>query len=526
MTEVLRGPAPLLELNARGVLDAADIHLATRIGQLGQETSPSVLLALALCVRSVRQGSVALRLADVPRLVVAEDGEPLVWPSEWEVDVSRSPLLGGPLRVEHGLLYLDRYWRQEVQVAADLLRRAAVPVLLDRVVLGAALARIWPGSEPDDQRTAAATCALSTVSVLAGGPGTGKTTTVSRLLVALREASLQELRIALAAPTGKASARLQESVHREDRKALSQAEHDWLRTLSSSTLHRLLGARRGSAQYWHHAGNRLPYDVVVVDEASMVSLAMFGRLLEALRPDTRLILVGDPDQLASIEAGAILADLVAEVGGRTASRAVELREVVPGDVAEELVAETPGSHLRDGMRSLRTVHRFEENGAIAVLAAAVRAGDGDAAVAAVGDLLREVPEGEAVPDSQVKPILLEQLREVISAARAGDALDALKALGGHRMLCAHRSGPRGVSWWSEGFRDGSSRARTSFCVVTAGMPVSRCLSERTTTTTACGTVTPVSWSLRVASWSATSPPVGSRSGCRSVGSATSSRCTR
>ena len=448
MTAVLRGPAHLLELNARGVLDAADVHLATRIGALGQETSQVVLLALALCVRGVRQGSVALRLADVPRLVVAEDGLALSWPSSWEAAVAASPLVGGPLRLEHDLVYLDRYWRQEVQVASDLLRRVAVPVVLDRSVLAAALGRLWPGSAPDDQRFAAAVCALSSVSVLGGGPGTGKTTTVSRLLVALREATPSELRIALAAPTGKASARLEESVHRADN-VLSAADQEWLRGLSSSTLHRLLGARRGSAQSWHHAGNRLPYDVVVIDEASMVSLPMFARLLEALRPETRLILVGDPDQLASVEAGAVLSDLVAGAGDRTSSRASELAVVVPLDAPVAVAADTPGARLRDGMATLTTVHRFSQEGTIATLARAIRDGDSDAASSAISGLLVSVMDDATVPDAEVRPILLAQLRDVITAAASGDAVGALEALGRHRLLCAHRSGPRGVSWWSE-----------------------------------------------------------------------------
>jgi exodeoxyribonuclease V alpha subunit len=168
-------------------------------------------------------------------------------------------------------------------------------------------------------------CALARVSVLAGGPGTGKTTTVARLLGLLREQHPEE-RIALAAPTGKAAARLEEAV-RSSTAFLPAEDRDRLGELSATTLHRLLGWRpEARTRFRHDRGNRLPYEVVVVDESSMVSLTMMARLLEALRPTTRLVLVGDPDQLASVEAGAVLGDVVQSVepGARTPGRAAAL----------------------------------------------------------------------------------------------------------------------------------------------------------------------------------------------------------
>lgn len=452
MTAVLRGPAHLVELNRRNVLDAVDVHVAARLSALAGETSQEASLALALCLRSLRSGSVVLDLASVPATVLAEDGE-LVWPSlaTWRKALDASPLVGGPLHREGDRLWLDTAWRQEVLVAEDLLARAAAPVSLDADVLRAALARLWPGEVPDDQRMAAAVCALSSVSVLGGGPGTGKTTTVSRLLVALAEASPGPLRIALAAPTGKAAARLAESVRRDDA-VLSPDEVDWLGRLTSSTLHRLLGARRGGGQYWHHAGNRLPYDVVVVDEASMVSLTLFARLLAALRPGARLVLVGDPDQLASVEAGAVLLDLVEGAGARTAARAASLAALLPHDpVADASASVTPGAALRDGIATLTQVRRYDEAGSIDRLARAVRAGRADDALEVLrGDLsLVEIADTAVVPESVVRPVLVAQLRDVLAAAAAGDQEAALLALGRHRLLCAHRVGPRGVAWWND-----------------------------------------------------------------------------
>ena len=201
----------------------------------------------------------------------------------------------------------------------------------------------------EEQRAAAEVALSQGLTVLTGGPGTGKTTTVARLLALLTGGT--HLRIALAAPTGKAAARLQEAVQLEVAK-LEPADRQALAELHATTLHRLLGSRPDtSARFRHNRGNRLPHDVIVVDETSMVSLTMMARLLEAVRPDARLILVGDPDQLASVEAGAVLADLV---DGLDSSKIAELR----------------------------TSHRFGES--IGALASAIRDGDADTAV----DVLR------------------------------------------------------------------------------------------------------------------------------------------
>src|SRR6202011_183935 len=233
---------------------------------------------------------------------------------------------------------LDRYWREEEQVCADLLASIGVGEPIDENWLTGALDRVFRSEGYDEHRVAARIALSQWTTVLTGGPGTGKTTTVAALLALLSEqASLTgrpRPRIALAAPTGKAAARLQEAVQAEIDK-LDAADRDRLAGLHAVTMHRLLGSRPDtSVRFRHNRGNRLPYDVIVVDETSMVSLTMMARLLEAVRPHTRLLLVGDPDQLASVEAGAVLADLVDGLGAR-------------GEV--QVVAE------------LRTSHRFGES---------------------------------------------------------------------------------------------------------------------------------------------------------------------
>jgi len=291
----LRATGLLAEFNAAGVLSAADVHVALRLGRLGAEADERVLLAVALAVRAVRLGSVCVELGGV-RSTAAPDEESTVdvdllsWPEPavWERAVEGSPLVAvgvsgnpsRPLRLVEGLLYLDRYWRQEEVVRTELgerLRRPELPV--DEAVLHAALDRLFPEPESAGQRLAAQMAALRSVTVLAGGPGTGKTTTVAKLLDLLRSLQAERgplPRIALAAPTGKAAARLEEAVHGEagvlDLDASIRAQ---LLALGASTLHRLLGWRPDShSRFRHRRGNRLPHDVVIVDETSMVSLSL------------------------------------------------------------------------------------------------------------------------------------------------------------------------------------------------------------------------------------------------------------
>jgi exodeoxyribonuclease V alpha subunit len=299
---------------------------------------------------------------------------------------------------------------------------------VDADVLADGLARLFPSEDDERQRTASASAVRHRFAVVAGGPGTGKTTTVARIVALLAEqaaaAGRAEPLVALAAPTGKAAARLEEAVHEEAaRLDVSEAVRAQLLAAEASTLHRLLGWRPDShSRFRHHRGNRLPHDVVIVDETSMVSLSLMARLVEAVRPQARLVLVGDPGQLTSIEAGAVLGDIVG-----------------PADDAPGIVV-------------LERVHRF--GGAIATLAEAIRRGDADAAIAALTDAPDEVTWLPVDPESPgaLTPVHVSAVaaaRAVIDAARAGDAKLALAALGGFRVLCAHRRGPYGVETWTD-----------------------------------------------------------------------------
>jgi len=289
----LRASGLLGAFNTAGLLTAADVHIATRLGGLCGEPDEAVLLAAALAVRSTRLGSVVLDLDTAAATAAPEEGElagPLEWPEDWVARCAASPLVRGesaPLRLVGSRMWLAKYFAQETEVARELRARTAVlPDDLDLEVLAAGLARLFPPAahphattDPNaDQRAAAAVCALSRVAVLAGGPGTGKTTTVSRLLALLLEQH-PEWRVALAAPTGKAAARLEEAV-RTSTTTLPEEDRVRLGSLPAVTLHRLLGWLPGSStRFRHDRTNRLPLDVLVVDEASMVSLTLTARLL-------------------------------------------------------------------------------------------------------------------------------------------------------------------------------------------------------------------------------------------------------
>lgn len=448
----VRATGLLAEFNAEGVLAPADVHVAARLRRLGPEDDEDVLLAVALAVRAVRMGSVCVDVADVDRTVLGESDQlvdvsglawpdPATWPAACAASVLTAP--GGPLHLEGSLLYLERYWRQEEQVRLDLAaREAADPPPVDRDRLRAGLARLFGGANqdpPDRQRLAAAVSALRWVSVLAGGPGTGKTHTVARLLALLRDQD-PSLRIALAAPTGKAAARMEESVRRQ--------AGDLDLDLHASTIHRLLGRKPGSSsRFRHDRHRRLPFDVVVIDETSMVSLTLMARLLEAVRPDARLVLVGDPDQLASVEAGAVLGDLTRAPGAPDPVLDAALDEVGVGpDRAAPVV---------HGVVTLQRNRRNRRE--IAEIAAAIRLGEADTVIG----LLRAGTEGvELVETDGLEardPIGLEALRaDVVRGAHEVTALaldgtrteDALAALDQHRLLCAHRRGPFGVARWA------------------------------------------------------------------------------
>jgi exodeoxyribonuclease V alpha subunit len=468
----MSGAAPLLSAETAvleafvdaGALDASAVHVADAIARSIGGIESEVLLAAAFAARAPRFGHICVVPADLAGSIVVDDAQlpaivTLPWPDpvRWAARLSASPAVRGPddppgdvtlpLVWDGTRLYLERYWRFEQRVADDLLRRAGtvggfttaspdVDAIVDEL--------FGPDdpSSPDRQRVAVARALTRRLTVVAGGPGTGKTRTIARLLAAAHRVALvreQALEVALAAPTGKASARMTEAVHAEVEVAnLTEDVAGALRATEATTLHRLLGAS-GGGRFRHDRSNPLPHDMVVIDETSMVSLGLMARLLDAVRPDATLVLVGDPFQLASVEAGAVLGEIV---GTATTPRP-------DGPLAADVVL-------------LERVHRFGADSAIAALADAIRADDADRAL----DLLANNQTGELTwIDGDDEPgidRLYEEAAagavEVVRAAHAGDSEAGLHLASDLKVLCATRLGPLGVYRWSDRIEALAARA--------------------------------------------------------------------
>lgn len=387
----------------------------------------------------------------------ARKGEPWQDAGLWGEELRGAAVVGepgetAPLVLDHSnRLYLHRYWRYEKELADRLQERAlTVHPDFDPAGLCRGLDLLFPPQGPDNgpdwQRVAAWMAVTRSLAVIAGGPGTGKTTTVVKVLALLSELSGDRpLRIALAAPTGKAAGRLKEAVSQARERLPLAAETAARIPAEASTIHRLLGAVPGSVSFRHHGGNPLPFEVVVVDEASMVDLPLMARLLDALAPECRLILLGDRDQLASVEAGAVLGDICHPAFLECFSPEAAATAASAGITLPVTVAAAPP--LCDAVVTLKTSHRFAAASGIAALSRLVNEGEGEAALELMragghGDIgWRDLPPpaGLAAP---LKDRLAEGYCDYLAARDPAACLERLSAF---RLLSPFRQGPYGVA---------------------------------------------------------------------------------
>lgn len=429
-------------------------HFARLMERLCGGGRPDVTLAAALASRSCGEGHVCLDLRQ-------DTGA--AWPSGLDVPSARepwiealraSPVVGAPGEYKPlildpgGRLYLHRYWQSETKLARALRERASTPVqALDGAKLREGLQRLFPAHAGlvNWQQVAAFAALRRRLCVITGGPGTGKTHTVVALLALLLEqAGDSPLRIALAAPTGKAAARLQESVQRL-KAALPCDDRVRARLPSeAATLHRLLGASLGAGSFRHHAENPLALDVLVVDEASMVDLALMSKTFDALPESARVILLGDKDQLASVEAGAVLGDIC---GGHVNEFSAEFKSTFREATAAELISPpTPSaSALADCIVQLEWNHRFAPGSGILELSRAVNDGDAGRALAVLNGATavraKTLPSPANLLDT-LRPSVLDGFGPAVSMR---EPMAALMAFGRFRILAALRHGPSGVS---------------------------------------------------------------------------------
>lgn len=476
-----------------GAIAALDLHLAKTLARLGGESDARVLLAVALASRAPGRAHIC---TDLVRLANQEMAEPpLPWPTlqGWQAVLAASPLVSQgsqsgsprPVVLDGTRLYLQRYWRYQERLLAALQQRAAQTCPdVDRQLLRAGIQRLFPqeqlpAGKVSRQTVGALMAVLRRLTVISGGPGTGKTTTVKRILALLleqddaaRRASPRPrppLRIALAAPTGKAASRMVEALAEGlDELDTAQSVKDRM-PREASTLHKLLGyQRRSPSRFRHDAKNPLPIDVLVVDEASMVDFAMMTRLVEAVPPHARLVLLGDRDQLASVEAGAVLADICGEGGALRLSApfARELEDLLGRDVPHDGAADlAPG--ICDCMVQLDHFYRFGAESGIGTTARTVigmldgnlpsgprpveeRRADrvlallGGKTEPAFPDVDCALPTADGLGEA-MRAAIVTHYGHIVAEAQAGRPAQALQRLGELCVLCAHRSGPLGVA---------------------------------------------------------------------------------
>jgi exodeoxyribonuclease V alpha subunit len=427
-----------------GAISQPDLAVAISLAEICGEAGEHEILALAFAIAAPQSGHTAVDLHHIREHALAhaemrspnavDDVTNLPWPADiagWYDRLGTSQLVTStqsPLVIDNDLVYVRRFFQHECRVADGL--KALAHTRLVRTSSGevSGVLGLTVG-----QRRAVEICAATRLGVLAGPPGSGKTRTVAAL-VADELINGSTGRIALAAPTGKAAARMSESVTEsisllaaaDD--AIIAATASAIQTLSPSTVHRLLGARAvGGFRY--NAQNPLPYDLVIVDEASMLSLPLFDALLDALHPSARLVLVGDAGQLASVDAGSVLGDIAG----------------TQGDV-RQCVAE------------LTETHRFAAESVIGRFSTSVLLGDEQAAIAVLDEISIRSVSDETNPNDMVLEIveqsdnvegfIREHAMNLVRKARDGDVAAALQHLDEFRVLCAHRRGPFGVDRWN------------------------------------------------------------------------------
>lgn len=446
----------LLETLARnGEVSDLSLYFAEFIvAQAGQPIDSLLAFSAALVSEANQRGDVCVMLdryqslpllqserIDIADLPVGPDLE------TWRENLLASNCVAepgdtAPLIIEEGRLYLYRYWHYETELAANINTRLNNPIEPQKATLLNSLKSRFPEQAVSDQQVAVALAVKHRFTVISGGPGTGKTTTLVNILSVLLSQQA-DMRIKMAAPTGKAAARMMESIRKGlDHSGMDQTIHDRIPT-EAATIHRLLGYRRDGFRY--SAKHRLPLDCLIIDEASMVDLTLMYRLLDALPTDARVILLGDRDQLASVAAGNVLGDITGQ-GLPIQYSAAQLDWLGSLFESHGRQSKTPatGTAIADAIALLTHSFRFDEQSGIGRLAKLVNEGDGAAALQLLQqgeNPLQWFEQKTDVLDQVVMDEILNHYQAVVNADNIEQAFDAFEA---SRVLCAVHNGAFGV----------------------------------------------------------------------------------
>ncbi len=454
--------------------DTLGKHFANLMSRLANFDSPELKLAAVLLSYRVQSGDTCLditKLAGKPLTIESTSEDMVVLSSStnghnfpeldiWIKNLQKSGVVGRPGDLEplildgNHRLYLHRYFEYERYVECFLKEHAGRTNSYDSVQhIKKVIQNLFPplqSNETDWQKTAAAVVALKEFCVISGGPGTGKTYTVAKILALLAElkGGREKPRIILAAPTGKATARLQESI-REAKKSLSLPKT----TLDAlpehaSTLHRILGTIRFSPYFRHNKNNPLHADVIVVDEASMVALPLMAKLMQAIPPSCRLILLGDHNQLASVEPGSVLGDICHPEQINTFSEEMKNSlETVTGDEISSQLAILRNRGICDCVIELRSSYRFSTQSGIRAASISINEGKADLTM----DILQDQKYSDISFNNLPSPSKFNKSIENYIQGRSENFIDssspekAFELFNKFRILCALRRGPYGTN---------------------------------------------------------------------------------